>query len=157
MISESRLLKYWRDEQTFPRWFRDGNSVWKITEADFLEFCHNCWRIYEIDGCALLYVERQGRNAEIHFSVLRGHKIDPESLIPIRLELLTEFDCVYGWVAAKNRGIKAVCNLLGMRFQGLRMFKGKSHGKVLEWQQVSINRSELYCSSILYEPLINLA
>jgi hypothetical protein len=98
MIPEETLLEYWREERTFPAWFKRSNDVWQQTEEEFLEFCRNCWDIFEIQDKCLVYVEEATGAANLHISFKRGaniHALMPE-LIETRDKILLHFPMISG-------------------------------------------------------------
>jgi len=132
--NEERLLTFWRNEKASPRWLADSVGGRSISEEDFLAFCKNCWNIYDI-GDALLYVEQRGEDVcEIHFSVMRGSNVSIRILENIKFELLQHFNKIFGWVITKNKGLQGICEKLGMKFNGVKMIDGSSHGRVLTWK-----------------------
>lgn len=139
------LLKYWEAEQQSPRWLRESNDVWRISQEDYLEFCGQCWKIYDLDD-AMLYVERFGDRAEIHINALPEVNIENlvQRLIDIRKELFRDVAVVFGWVLRQNKGVQRICRQLGMEFYGVTMLHGESHGRVLEWRCYSVDRSEFF-------------
>ena len=143
-LPDSTLLEYWREERSFPDWFRQSTEVWHQTEEQFLEFCRGCWRITEINKRALIYVEPRQGAAEVHFSLKRGTKI--ETLISefenIRSAIFEEFPIIIGWVNKRNSGLKAICRELGLNFYGVTMVRGQSHGKVIEWEAFTAFRQD---------------
>ena len=131
MISTEVLESYWQVEQNAPRWFKDSSSVWE--KKDELDFCEKCHSIYEV-GNTLVYIEDSG---EIHFSA-KG-EADVQSLIILKDDLLQEFDFLFGWILKQNRGMRKVAEQIGFEYDGLRMLKGSSNGRVLEWYCYKIN------------------
>lgn len=121
MITEERLLEYWRAEQTAPRWYRLSNEIDDVSDEAYLQFCKE-HRIYEIEGCALLFCKLvTPKIVNIHFSVLRGQKVDlVPGLTKIRDELFDEgVEIIHGWVWGRNRPLKRLCNKLGLYWNGL--------------------------------------
>lgn len=133
------LLKYWEAEQTAPLWFREDMEEKNLTKDIFLGFCEQCWKIFEMNGDSLLYVEKIGNNANIHFSLMRKAQVPMDDLKVLKTLLLSQFDMVFGWVAKHNRGLRKVCEDLGLRDYGLRMYQGENRGRVTEWRCYSIN------------------
>ncbi len=144
MIPDSTLLEYWREERTFPDWFKRSNDVWQQTEEEFLEFCHKCWDIFEIEGKCLVYVEDANNAANLHISFRRGLDIDEimPDLLKLRTQILLQFPMIVGWVHSRNSGLKETVRKLGMEFRGVTMIHGESHGKVIEWQAFSAVASD---------------
>jgi RimJ/RimL family protein N-acetyltransferase len=140
------LLKYWDAEHQFPQWFVEANDVWIMTEELFLGFCQQCWKIYEVDGQALVYVEKIGDNAEIHVSVLRGIDVQTilPSLIELRNEVLKHCEMLFGWMVRQNKGMQRVAEAIGMKFYGLKMFHGAFHGRVIEWRCYSMLKTDIF-------------
>lgn len=139
---ESILLKFWQDEQNYPRWYRDCNNAWTRTWREHLEFCRDCCGIYS-DGNALVFVERTGN---VHLSIMRGQSIDFTGLCALRDDLLRQFQSLFGWANGRNSGLKAVLNKIGMYDSGIKMYKGSSHGQVLTWRLYIKNRESLLLS-----------
>lgn len=127
------LLKWWQIEQNSPKWFKDANSLWGETWDDFNKFCQGCDRIYDL-GDVIIYVQKDQDSANIHIGAVRHARIDIKALCIIRDKLLIEFQVVYGWVLRHNRGIAKLANAVGMTFNGVRMFRGESRGRLLEWR-----------------------
>lgn len=137
------LLKFREAEAQSPRWYKDACDVWNLDEDTFLGFCEQCYRIYEL-GDAIIYCEKTSdTTVEIHFSILRGGKIDVDDLKTLRDELLKEFDMVFGWVVNRNYAVKRICEKVGLRHYGVTMLHGSTHGKPIEWQAYSINKLQL--------------
>lgn len=123
--------KYWQNERTFPRYFQDGEEVWKTNgEEEFNEFCAQMYGIYEV-GNVLIYVEPNGN---IHFSKLRGKEIDLDGLLKLKQELLERFECLYAWINKRDWGLKRLAERCGFTFSLTEMRRGSSHGKVMVWQ-----------------------
>jgi hypothetical protein len=139
MIYETRnrhlFKKFWMDEKEhMPRWFVDGTNSKKVTWQEFQDFCHSMWRIYSIDDKALVYFEKIRNHANVHFSLLRGEKIDTEPLISIRDEIIRDVNLIFGWSGTHNRGLCKMLEAVGFQYDGLKMLFGESHGRVLEWK-----------------------
>lgn len=140
---------FWQDEKSnTPRFFNDASEVWTTTYNDFLAFCDRSWKVYLVGDNCLVYVEKDGKCANLHISFLRGTDAWGlmDDLVKLRNEILTEFELLYAWVGKHNRGLKKMVNALGMHHNGFCMYHGESHGKVLEWQNHSISRRELFTS-----------
>lgn len=140
---EELFKKFWWDEkENSPRYFNDSGDTWHCSEADFLDFCSKMWRVYCVDGIALVYIEPSGG---VHLSVLRGSDNANlvSDLIVMRNEVLQKLPVLFGWVGAKNRGIRKLMEGIGFHFDGFTMLKGESHGRVLEWHCYLISQKEL--------------
>lgn len=146
VTDEATWLKYWDAEHQFPQWFIEANDVWIMTEESFLGFCRQCWKIYEVDGQALIYIEKIGDNAEIHVAVLRGADVKTisPSLIELRQEVLKAFEMLFGWIVRQNRGMQRIAEAIGMKFYGLRMYHGHFHGQVIEWHCYSMSKADIF-------------
>ncbi len=144
--NDQELFKrFWQDEkENSPRYFNDSGNTWHCSETDFLDFCSRMWRIYCVDETALVYIESSG---EVHLSVLRGSNSANliSELIEMRNEVLQKLPLLFGWVGAKNRGIRKLMEGIGFQFKGFTMIKGESHGKVLEWHCYTVLQKEFYC------------
>ncbi len=128
-----------------PQWYNDGTGSWHTSWEDFLAYCQNCWRIYEVDNVALIYVQRFGDKANIHFSLLRGSKVDfLKELIDIRNDLLLEVELLFGFVGRHNPGLKRIIEQVGFSWKGFSMILGESHGRVLHWRCYSVHQDQLF-------------
>lgn len=131
--------KFWEDEKAnTPKFLNAGSQAWHTSWEDFEGFCEQCADIFLIDDVALVYVERIGDNANVHFSVLRGHGVEMDDLLNIRGELALEYKMVFGWCGSKNFGLKKILESCGLRYYGFKMLKGYCHGKPLEWDCYSL-------------------
>lgn len=145
---EELLLKFWEAEKQTPRWFRDAGNAWVTSDIEFLEFCKSCWRIYLfLEEKAVMYVGKIGTIANIHLSLMPD--ADKANLIKELFEIefdILEVECnsIIGWVAKQNRGLRRICEQLGLRFYGFSRFKGETHGKVIEWQCHGITKAEVF-------------
>ena len=126
--------KFWENDSTaMPRWFQDGVKTWDTSLEDFLGFCDDCERVYVMDDVALLYVQKIGDSANIHFSLLRGEMPSQETQIAVRDDIYKSYDRIFGWCGSRNRGLKKILEFVGLTFNGFKMWHGTSHDQVLEW------------------------
>ena len=140
--NKKTLLKFWQAEQAFPRWFKASGQTWRNADTPelFLEWCADN-RVYAIKNEGLIYVENTG---EVNFSMFRGADVDEmvDSFIDLREELFKEFNTIFCWVLRQNRKLQQIVESVGLRFTGLKMLHGESHGKVLEWHCYSLRKSQ---------------
>ena len=137
-MNDEELQKFWIEERdNMPQWFQDGSQAWGCSWEDFKGFYEQCERVYNL-GDILVYVEKIGEYANLHISLLRGAKIDIPTLLNIRDELLKDYKLLFAWVGKHNRGLKKIVEQCGLKYDGLQMFHGESHGRVLEWRCYSI-------------------
>lgn len=114
-----RLLKYWRDEQNGTKWFKESLSTDNGSDDSFERFCKR-HRMFEIDKVTLLYLDYiQPNIVMLHISVLRKKRVNIDDLIAIRDQLFSEgVEWVFGWVAKQNRKLRAICEVVGMEWNG---------------------------------------
>ncbi len=141
---EQVFTRFWEAEREFPRHWTESNNVWGTTLEDYIGFCDDCFRVYLVDDNALLFAQKVAEGINIHLSLIRG--TDPmamiEDFIKIRGELLTVCQLIFGWVYARNRGLKSVLKAVGFKDYGVRMYTGTDH-KVFEWQLFSATRDSV--------------
>lgn len=143
--------EFWREEvERMPRWWQDSTNALKTTWDDFQDFCSNMWKIWSVDDVALVYTEKIGNHANIHFSMKRGAKIDIQDLIGIRDELLKDFRLIFGWSATKNKGLCRILEDCGFKWDGLTMLYGESRGKVFEYKCYTYKRVVASPSSVVF-------
>ncbi len=143
---EQLFKRVWTSERDdVPRFFSDGSHTKTTSWADFKGFCEQCDRTYSLNGQGILYVERIGYNANIHFSLIRGEKVELNDLISIRDEIFQDFELIFGWVGLHNRPLKRLIESCGLRYDGFRMYYGESHGRLLEWRCYSLAKNSIAC------------
>lgn len=127
------MKKFWLSEKNdFPRWWTDATNAKKVTWEEFRDFYNRMWKVYELED-ALVFFEKVGNNANVHFSLIRGGKIELDRLREIRDEVLCSVRMIFGWVSRRNRGLRKMLESLGFQWDGLTMYHGESHGKVQEY------------------------
>jgi len=137
---------FWEEEATnFPQWFMDSTNSKKVTWQEFKDFCAKMWRVYSVDDKALVYFERQGKQANVHFSLLRKAKINTEDLINIRDEALCDINLIYAWVFVKNKGLARMLESIGFEWHGFTMMYGTSHNKPMEYRCMTYIRKRVVC------------
>lgn len=139
------LLKFWRDEQATSPLYRELNHTDDSTDESFFTFCAK-HQIYEIDGKALLFLERTQNIVEIHFSILRRQKCENlmVDLASIRNQLFREgVDIVFGWVLKANVPLKCVCKTLGLYFNGTEHPVERKGRKPFILQCFAIHKNDL--------------
>lgn len=130
---DEALMKFWEAERRAPRWLRQSNETDKYTAEENVEWAKQHKVYFLADGRAALFAAPSG---EIHFSILADASLEnlTVELEEVKADLLTSgVKVIFGWVLRQNRGLRSVCEQLGMRFSGLRRFKSFSHGRVCEW------------------------
>ncbi len=137
---ETLFRQFYEAEQQMPRWFADGNNTWTTDWESFQVFCNKCERIYEIDGQALIYVERCENNGNLHFSLLRGTPVNISELTAIRDILLADYNTLLAWIGSHNRGLKHIVEQCGMVNTNVEMRKGFTRNKVFVWQLYSVDK-----------------
>lgn len=137
------LLKYWRDECNSAKWYRESLDTEDTSEESFTRFC-NKHRMFEIDDVALVYFEYVTSTAvNLHFSLLRGERVEIDDLITIRNQLFDEgVVWIFGWVAKKNRWLKRICEAVGMNYYGIDDDTKRVRGKPFILQRYSMHVTE---------------
>jgi len=134
------LLKYWEDECSSARWYRESLDTEDTSKESFRAFCDS-HRMFEIDGKALVYFEYVTPTiVQLHFSLLRGQHVEIQDLIDIRNQLFDEgVVWIFGWVAKRNRWLKRVCEMVGMDFYGIEDATQIVRGKPFIKQRYSMH------------------
>ncbi len=144
---EGLLRRFYEDEsKNTPRWFAESLAVWNQTWEEYLEFSKSCWKVLHIDNRALLFVESVGNGANIHFSILRGQKVDDKMLntfSQIRDGLLSQCQWVFGWANSRNYKLQRILEAVGFSHNGVTMVRGHSHGRALEWRLFLVQRPKV--------------
>lgn len=142
MVTEERLLREaWGWQTEAPRWFRESQEAEAETLEHFLETAPD----------RLFYgiFEDEELKALIRLEPFRGRifGIDLFARRDLSLEVLTSsglsIKCFlydrgvangfFGWIPRFNRGIVKLYRNLGFAPCGIRCFKGRTHGKAVEW------------------------
>lgn len=132
-----------------PRWFRDCDAVWgHETAEDYLKKMGQQadWAVMEdnqLHSVISLTVAGKGiynvhlmtrRNADITPLVIAGQSIRQQ----LFAKGIREIWC---WLAVMNRGAQRAAELIGFIRDGVQMFKGQTHGKVILWERFSCRSS----------------
>ena len=139
------LIRYWRDEQSSKSWYKESNETDDCTDESFQVFCDK-HRIFEIDECALLYLEYEtSKIIRLHFSILRRQR--PKDLIADLIEIRNRLfaggaEIIYGWVLRNNRPLKCICTQLGLMFNGVVSEMERENKKPLIRQQFAVHRHQ---------------
>lgn len=133
--NDSLFKMFWQDERdNFPRFWTDATNSKKVSWQEFKDFCAKMWKVYCVDDKALVYFEKVGHHANVHFSLMRKAKIDPTDLEKMRDEMLCETKLIFGWVVTRNRGLANMLKSLGFRHDArFDKSEGDSHGRPLQY------------------------
>lgn len=138
---EALLRTFYEAEQQMPRHWKDASNVWTTDWDSFKAFCSNCEHIYSIGETGLVYVQRIGCTANLHFSLLRGSSVQIPTLIDLREQLFLEYDMLFAYVGTRNAGLKQIVRECGMTFSGLEMRRGHTRNRIFVWQLFTVTKN----------------
>jgi hypothetical protein len=78
------------------------------------------------------------RRSDAEFLALACFQIGKQLLIDDQIA-----ERLISWVCARHRGAMRINLMCGMERDGLSMYKGRSHGKALEWFRMTLSRERL--------------
>ncbi len=142
---EHLLREIYTWDKEHPQWYQDLEKVAGWPLEQFLKEAPDRADLGVFDGeefVALISIIRRDVGVyEGHVWAKRGNKVeDLAAAVNWVVERLTEdlqMRFGYVWIAKKNRPIKKVCTMAGLRFDGTTLTDGESHGKPIEWQRFS--------------------
>lgn len=132
-------------------WYRQMDKVFNAgTVEDLLtrlaDKHHAFIGVFDPTLSAVVIVQCHGSQFEGHLMARRDASVGLlsvtiQSLLCDLLELgLTE---AFVWVAEKNRGVRKLCSTIGFQPDGLVMYKGTYHQRVIKWLRYSIQREQI--------------
>lgn len=128
-----------------PRWFRDCDAVWgRDTPATYAAKLAQQvdWGVFVDESLhSIISLTLAGKGVyNVHLMAQR--RADPEPLIiagrSMRQQLFI-FGAreIWCWLAQMNRGVQKIAQAIGFVKDGVQMFKGQTHGRVILWERFS--------------------
>lgn len=145
-----RQAYYW--DSLTPRWFREADAVFNTGSADDLiaqleDRVKWFIGIFDPHLQAVIIVENHGDGQfEGHLMARRDADVQ---LIALTIDHLLHDLLTFGlteafvWVAEKHRGMRKLCANIQFQPDGVSMYKGAYHGRVIKWLRYSITRERL--------------
>ena len=150
---DSELIREaWEWTFTSPAWFQDMDKVFSQGTAENLIEQLDDWRkvfigVLDPELAAIIIIEWKAEGLfEGHLMTRRRVNVQIiEAAINQVLHDSVEFGMreAFVWIAEKNLGVRKLCATLGMRPNGVAMYKGSYRGRVIKWQRYSITREQL--------------
>ncbi len=148
---EDLLREAWGWTNGSPAWFRDADQVFNRValnaEDQLADTSKWLIAVFDHELEAVVIVDRKGSGQfEGHLMARRNANAEliASAISCVLLDLLncglTEAYC---WVAEKNRGVRNICNQIGLRPDGIVMWKGSYRGRVIKWLRHSIRCEDL--------------
>lgn len=147
--TETELLdRAARFERDFPAFYRDASQTWTCDEDEIRKFYYSCSELYGIFGkredelVGLAHFETMNEwHRVVHLDSARG----ADKLLLLNGIRLVRDDIFKGnvkqvqtWVLRQNRPLQAMLQAIGFRHTGLEMRRGRSHGRTLQWLQMTV-------------------
>lgn len=147
--SETELLtKIAAFEQAMPTFYRDASNSKAATIEDMLRFYGSCdwlFGLFEQEHVVgLAYFQSITQDVdEVHFEFKRGtdHRECSKMFAGIRDHRYENgMRRCMAWTFNRNKTVQQMLRDIGFEFSGLEMKYGASHGRVLKWQQMVLDR-----------------
>jgi hypothetical protein len=161
--NETRLLKTVAGfEKDFPKFYRDAGNLWTTGEDEIVAFYRKCGAIYGI-------FEKNKKNVEkivgmayfeqvcdavfnVHCDLKRG--LPAAEIIPVIAQIrdyqfLSGMRLCYTFTLKRNRPVRMMMEAIGFKPTFLKMYRGTSHGRLLEWEQLAIAPDSYYKSEVV--------
>lgn len=146
--SETDLLAqayHW--ESAFPTFYTDAGFIWTASLEEALLYYGRCvlYGVFdEGEFVGLVYMEPIGniKHLNVHLDLKRGTKFSAEPIKRLLSEQMragTKSGQV--WVLRQNRPLQRILCEAGFDYSGLTMRQGESHGRVMQWLQLTAERS----------------
>lgn len=155
IADKSLLLTAFTWQQDTPRWYQDMDAVFGPEDVDdFLKMCAEPenilvgifqkfgLRIITHELIGVVIAAAAGKDVfNSHLMAKRGASL--ETLIEGANQVTQDFvrlGMVEGfcWVAEKNAAVRKLCSTIGMAHEGITMYRGAYHGRVIKWLRYSI-------------------
>jgi hypothetical protein len=135
----SVLERFYQAEQDSPQWLKDALNSEKQSLEQYFQFCDGCFKRYLIDDKALVLAEKTEELVLIHFSLLKGHKVEDE-MIEDFCKIRDELPCkwIMGWVHTRNVKLQKVLERVGFSHYGVTMLKNHYKNRVCEWKNFTL-------------------
>lgn len=136
----------WVDE--FPLWMRESDAAWGQTTVN--EYCNEMATTAQADFGVFDNGEFVGEiclascgNGRYNSHLMFKRKSNVNCIIVAAMSIAKQLKehgavAIWSWPLKQNRGLHKVLEAIGMRRDGLEMFKGQSHGKPLCWVRYAI-------------------
>ena len=148
---EDLLREAWEWTNNSPSWFRDADRVFNQTTLNAEEQLGDRAKwfigVFDQELEAVVIVERKG-NGQFEGHLMARRNANAEliaSAINHVLADLLNYGLMeaYCWIAEKNHGVRNICNAIGLRPDGIVMWKGSYKGRVIKWLRYSVQRGDL--------------
>lgn len=149
---ESLLREAFAWDANTPRWYREMDAV--FNEGGALDLISKLdektiafFGLFDPSLYAVIIVEmKAGGQFEGHLMATRGANLELigaaiQSLLHDLLDLGLKEACV--WIAEKHRSVRKLCASIGFEPDGVVMWRGSYHGRMIKWVRYSIQREQL--------------
>jgi len=150
--TETRLLREAaRFELAMPKFYRNASATWTTGEDEIVKHYQNCANLYgiferdekrvdKLSGIAYFELIADGVY-NVHCDLKRGCQL--AEVIPVIAQIrdyqfLGNMRICYAFVLRKNRPVKKMMAAIGFKPTMLKLYRGFSHNKMLEWVQLAI-------------------
>lgn len=135
-------------EAAFPTFYRDSSNTRTATAEDMLRFygsCHWLFGLFEGDAVVgLAYFQKILSDVdEVHLDLKRGTDTTDcvKCFAGIRDHRYQNgMRRCMSWTFRRNKVVRQMLEAIGFELSGLTMKLGSSHGRVLEWRQMLLDR-----------------
>lgn len=133
------LTEAWNWREGSPKWFQESLDIFKETFEDYMKSVPNelHYGVFDESPMAVIrLIETEPYIFNIHLAARRG--ADFEALVQAGTSIRDYlFDNgvkgFFGWLPSVNRGVSKLYKALGFQDTGLRIFKGRIHGRTIEF------------------------
>lgn len=147
--SETELLQQiGQFEQAMPTFYRDASNSRAATAEDMLRFYAGCSWLFglfeDYEPVGLVYFQTITPDVdEVHFEFKRGtdHSECSKMFAGIRDHRYEHgMRRCMAWTFKRNKTVQQMLRDIGFELSGLSMRYGSSHGRVLQWEQMVLDR-----------------
>lgn len=153
IANESLLREAFSWDREAPSWFRQMDSIFGPDDVDdFLKGAQDLANVYlgvfqpsghiahyPLVGVIILTLVSNNRYTA-HLCACRGARVEvlAQAAIQVKEDMFNlGMNEVFVFVAEKNRGVRKLCEIIGLQEDGITMYKGSYRGRVIKWIRMS--------------------
>lgn len=153
LIEKTLFIEAWDWEESAPKWFRDASGVFGPSNwFEFIEWVNQPtaahFGVFEREELiAIITLTLVSKLiVENHLMCKRGADVELVTWAAneVKVQAFRELGLreAFSLIAAKNRPVISLMEAIGFYEDGIRILKGTSHGKVIEWVRVRFTRED---------------
>jgi hypothetical protein len=129
-------------DETAPRWLRDMDAAFICRGEDEIHI-----GVYEESLIAVITLTRHAAGIyEAHLRAARGTSLTTLAIaaLSVQRQLWTiGAKLIFVYVGERNKPVRQLCDNIGFQPDGIVVYKGSSHGRIVKWVRYSSIRPSM--------------